>query len=205
MITWVLATVVIVTALTWGVLTVRSGFSAVVPTQTFASGDGIVIDLDPADAPAVYVGTAAPGSIGFEVSYPFSSPVGAECEISGNSEGVALVPPGRNVVLIVDEVEWSQLFLIRAPQPGTYELRCTGDNVRFGVAKDLPAGLVTYVAWLFIGVLAAAAAAVGTTIVLVRERGAARRRLLASTWPAPPGPDAAGPRGRANAGSDLPI
>jgi hypothetical protein len=185
--TWVLFTAVTVSALTWGLSTVRSGFSAAVPSQTFASGETIAVDLDPADAPAVYVGFDSPG-VGFEISYPFSSPVEAECVISGDSQDMALPQPERNVVLTADGIEWHQLFLIRVPRTGDYELRCTGEGVRFGVANDLPAGLFTQFIWLLTGVLAAAAIAVVTTIVLVRKRGAARRRFAPSTWPVPPRP-----------------
>ncbi|HEX2300492.1 MAG TPA: hypothetical protein VHH34_18610 [Pseudonocardiaceae bacterium] len=188
MLTWVLFTAVTVAALTWGLSTVRSGFSAAFPSRTFASGETIAVDLDPADAPAVYVGLESPGGVGFEISYPFSSPVEAECVISGDSQDVALLQPERNVVLTADGVVWHQLFLIRVPRTGEYELRCTGEGVRFGVANDLPAGLFTRFAWLLIGVFAAAAIAVVTTIVLVRKRGAARRRVPTSTWPVPPRP-----------------
>jgi hypothetical protein len=184
--TWVLLTAVTVTALTWGLSTVRSGFSAAFPSRTFAGGETIAVDLDPADAPAVYVGLDSPGGVGFEVSYPFSSPVDAQCEIAGDSQDMALLQPERNVVLTADGVEWHQLFLIREPRTGEYELRCTGEGVRFGVANDLPAGLFTQFAWLLIGVFAAAAIAVVTTIVLVRKRGAALRRFPPSTGPVPP-------------------
>jgi len=183
--TWVLFTAVTVSALTWGLSTVRSGFSGLVPTRTFASGDTITVNLDPADAPAIYAGIDSPGSVGFEISYPFSSPVDAECVIAGDSQDMALLQPERNVTVTADDVAWHQVFLIRVPRPGDYELRCTGDGVRFGVAKDLPPGLFTQFMWLLVGVLAAAAIAVVTTIVLVQKRRAARRRFPPSTWPAP--------------------
>ena len=111
-----------------------------VPTRTFANGETIVVYLDGAGAPAVYVGIDS-GGVGFEVTYPYSSPVDAECVIWGDSQDMALLHPERNVALTVDGVEWRQVFLIRVPQPGDYELRCTGDGVRFGVAKDLPGAL----------------------------------------------------------------
>lgn len=47
---------------------------------------------------------------------------------------MALLQPERNVVLTANGVEWHQLFLIRVPRTGEYELRCTGEGVRFGVA-----------------------------------------------------------------------
>jgi hypothetical protein len=41
--TWVLCTVVIVTALTWGVSTIRSGFSAALPTRTAGNGESMAV------------------------------------------------------------------------------------------------------------------------------------------------------------------
>jgi hypothetical protein len=66
--TWVLCTVVTATAMAWGFSMIRSAFSAAVPTRTAADGEAVVVDLDPADAPAIYVGIDSPG-VGFEISY----------------------------------------------------------------------------------------------------------------------------------------
>jgi hypothetical protein len=172
--TWALCMIVIVSALTWGVLTIRSGFSAVIPTRTFATGDVIAVDLDPADGSAVYAGFDSPGSIGFEISYPFVRTVDAECVISGAARDTALPQPERNVIITADGVEWHQLLLIRVPQPGRYELRCTGEGVLFGLGKDLPEGAFTAFMGILAGVLVTATIAVITTVVLVRKRGVAR-------------------------------
>jgi hypothetical protein len=169
--TWVLCTVVTATAMAWGLSMIRSGFSAAVPTRTAADGEAIVVDLDPADAPAIYVGADSPG-VGFEISYPHSSSVDAECVLRGDAEDMAIGYPERTVTLTTDGVKWHQLFLIHVPTPGAYELQCAGEGARFGVGKDLPEWLFNHVMGLLAGVLAVAAGAVVTTIVLVRKRRA---------------------------------
>jgi hypothetical protein len=171
--TWGLCTVVIVTALTWGVSTIRSGFSAALPTRTAGNGESMVVDLDPADAPAIYVGFDSPG-YAFEISYPYSSRVDAECVLRGDTQDMALVHPERNVILTTGGVEWHQLFLVHLPESGAYELQCTGDGARFGVGKDLPGGLFNIVMGLLAGILAVTAIAVLATVVLLQKRRAAR-------------------------------
>ena len=175
--TWVLCTVLIVTALTGSILAIRSGISAMVPTQRFGSGDVISVDLEPADGSAVYAGFDAPGSVGFEISYPFANRVDAECVIAGAGQDTPLPQPDRYVIITVDGVEWHKLFLIPVPQPGRYELRCTGEGLLFGLGKDLPGGPFADFMGILAGVLVTAAVAVVTTVVLVRKRSAARRRL----------------------------
>jgi hypothetical protein len=178
--TWVLCAAVAVPALAWGILGFGSGFSSAVPAQAFASGEVATFDLDPADAPAIYVGRDAPDGVGFEVSYPFSSPVDVNCVISGDSQDMALLQPERNVRVKADGAEWHQIFLIDVPRPGSYDVRCQSEGVRFGVANDLSDGLFSRLMGGVIIALVAAGAAVATTIVLVRKRAAARR------WPPPP-------------------
>jgi hypothetical protein len=184
-VTWVLFTVVTVPALTWGMLGFGSGLSSTVPTRSFAGGEVATVDLDPADAPAIYVGIDAPGSLGFEVSYPFSSPVDANCVIGGDPQDLALLQPDRSVRVTADGVGWHQIMLIRVPRPGSYEVRCESEGVRFGVANDLPEGLIAHLLGSVAFALVVATIAVVTTIVLVRKRVAARNRLLPPTWYAP--------------------
>jgi hypothetical protein len=179
--TWVLCVAVTVPALAWGILGFGSGFSSAVPTRTFAGGEVATVDLDPADGPAIYVGREASG-VGFEVSYPFSSPVDVRCVISGDSQDMALLEPERNVTLTADGTEWHQIFLVDVPRPGSYDLRCESEGVRFGVANDLPDALFGRLVTGVVIALVAAGAAVATTVVLVRKRAAARRRLSPPTW-----------------------
>ena len=178
MLTWVLCIVVIVPAMTWGLSTVQSAFSATVPTRTVADGETIVVDLDPADAPAIYLGIEEAG-VGFQFSSTHSIPVDTECVIRGDAEGLDLLQPEGAFSITTGDVQWHQLFLIQVPTPGTYEVQCTGEGARFGVAKDLPEGLFSRSMALLAGILAVAAAAVVTTIVLVRKRRAARSGFAA--------------------------
>jgi hypothetical protein len=179
---WVLCLAVMVPALAWGILGFGSGLSSAVPTRTFASGEVATVDLDPADAPAIYVGRDAPGSFGFEVSHPYSSPVDVDCVISGASQDMALVHPERNVTVTADGSEWHQIALIEVPRPGSYDVRCESEGVRFGVANDLPDGLFGRLMGSVVIAIVAAGAAVATTIVVVRKRAAARRLLPPPTW-----------------------
>jgi hypothetical protein len=179
--TWVLCAAVVVPALAWGILGFGSGLSSAVPARTFASGEVATVDLDPADAPAIYVGRDATGT-GFEVSYPFSSPVDVHCEISGDSRDVALLQPERNVTVKAEGAEWHQIFLIDVARPGSHDVRCESEGVRFGVANDLSDGLFGRFAGSVVIALVAAGAAVATTIVLVRRRAATRRWLPPQAW-----------------------
>ena len=183
--TWVLCAAVTVPALAWGILGFGSGLSSAVPARTFASGEVATVELDPADAPAIYVGIDDPGSVGFEVTYPFSSPVDVNCVISGDPQDLALLQPERTVSVTGDGVRWQQIMLIRVPRPGTHEVLCESESVRFGVANDLPEGLFSRLMVSVAIALLAATTAVVTTIVLVRKRAAARRRFPPPAWSAP--------------------
>jgi hypothetical protein len=185
--TWVLFAAVTASTSTWGFLGLQSGISTALPIRTFASGEIVIIGLDPAEAPAIYVGTDAQGrDFGFNVGQPFSSPVDARCRMSGDDQDVSLVQPERAVSLIADGVEWHQILLIDAPRPyDMYVVRCEGEGVQFGVGRDLPDGFLTRIFGPPAVIFAAVVIAAVVTIVVLTKRAAARRPLPLPVWRSP--------------------
>jgi hypothetical protein len=185
--TWVLCAIVTASSLTWGFLGLQPGISNALPIRTFASGENVVIGLDPAEAPAIYAGFDEPGSgSGFNVSQRFSSPVDARCSIYGDGQDVSVVRPERTVRLTDDGVEWHQILLIHAPRPyDMYVVRCEGEGARFGVGRDLPDGFLTPVFGALAVTFAAVVIAAVVTIVVLVKRAAARRLLPPPVWWSP--------------------
>jgi hypothetical protein len=183
--TWVLFAAVTASSLTWGFAGLGAGISTALPIRTFASGEIVVIGLDPAEAPAIYVGIDAPGrGGGFNVAQRFSSPVDARCWISGDDQDPSLVQPERTVRLTADGVEWHQILLIHAPRPDDmYVVRCEGEGVQFGVGRDLPDDFLTRIFGPPAVIFAAVVIAAVVTVVVLTKRAAARRR--AQVWWSP--------------------
>jgi hypothetical protein len=183
---WLLFVVVTVSSLIWGFAGARSEISTALPIRTFASGEEVVIGLDPAESPAMYVGVDAPAGGGFHVSQGFSSPVDARCRIYGDGQVVRLVQPERTVSLTADGVEWHQILLIHAPRPyDMYVVECEGEGVRFGIGRDLSDGFLTRIFGPLAAIFSTMVVAAVVTIVVLTRRAAARRRLPPPVWGSP--------------------
>jgi hypothetical protein len=184
---WLLFVVVTVSSLIWGFAGLRSEISTALPIRTFTSGEDVVIGLDPAESPAIYVGVDALGrGVGFHVSQGFSSPVDARCRVDGDGQAVRLVKPERTVSFTANGVEWHQIMLIRAPRPDDmYVVQCEGEGVRFGIGRDLPDGFLTRIFGLLAAIFAAMVVAAVVTVVVLAKRAAARRPLPPPVWGSP--------------------
>jgi hypothetical protein len=164
--TWVLfvALAVIGTILFVGGLISTVGDAA--PSTTFASGEDVVVRLDPADKPAIYATSGSATNV--------------NCQIFARetAEGLSLTQPGGNVTVTVNGTRWEQVFRIGVPRPDEYRIICEGPGARFGVGKDLAAGKVAGAAiiWIVLPAIGFVAAVVTTIVVLVK-RSNARKRL----------------------------
>jgi hypothetical protein len=136
------------------------------PTATFESGEDTIVQIDPADMPAIYA-TAA-------------SATDVHCAIftrDTTTDGLSLTQPNGSVTVTLNGTRWEQVFRIGVPRPDRYRVTCEGEGARFGVGKDLPAGrfvgsVLLWIALPAIGFIAA----LTTTIVVLVKRSNARRR-----------------------------
>jgi hypothetical protein len=183
---WLLFVVVTVSSLVWGFSGVQSEISTALPIRTFTSGEDVVIGLDPAESPAIYVGIDAPAGGGFHVSQGFSSPVDARCRVSGDGWPVRLVQPERTVSFTADGVEWHQILLIDAPRPyDMYVVECEGEGVRFGIGRDLSDDFLMLIFGPLAAVFSTMVAAAVVTVVVLAKRAAARRPFPPPVWGSP--------------------
>ncbi|MEU7879900.1 hypothetical protein [Microbispora bryophytorum] len=136
------------------------------PATIFSGGQSVTVALDPADKPAIYAAVDQPTDV--------------RCQLGdGADPRVRLTPPAVSQTLTLNGTTWELLFEAGVPEAGTYQLSCEGDEVRFGVGRQLTgvAGLLAdgAVALLALPTVGFLAALIVTVVVLAR-RSAARRR-----------------------------
>lgn len=165
---WLTWAVFVVLAVVGTVLFVGGLISTVgdaAPTTTFASGEDVIVRIDPVDKPALYA-TA-------------DSSTNVNCEIFArdSAEGLSLTQPGGQVTVTLNGTRWEQVFLIGVPRADDYRVTCEGSGARFGVGKDLAASRLagTAVLWIVLPAIGFVAA-VATTVVVLVKRSNARKR-----------------------------
>lgn len=157
-VSWVVFVVLGLVALSGFLGTSAVRTSEAKPTMTFVSGQVLTVSLDPAERPAVYVAAAGPARVA--------------CAIADRGRLESL----ENGASVTDRgTRWEPGFRIAVPEPGTYSLRCTGDEtLRFGVGKELAGDVVVWMVLLFVLPGLGLVGAVFTTAVVISKRRADR-------------------------------
>ncbi|WP_204044702.1 hypothetical protein [Acrocarpospora phusangensis] len=140
------------------------------PTTTFASGETVRVELDPAAKPAIWAAADQATNV--------------ECQVQGAdpSQKITLTQPGASQTLTIGSTQWEMLFVVGVPSAGSYQVSCDGEGVRFGVGKELIGGAEKIVGGvlLLLGlpVIGFLIAVVVTIVVLAKRSGARKRQMM---------------------------
>jgi hypothetical protein len=96
------------------------------PPTTFASGERVIVSLDPADNPMIYASGEQLGRY--------------SCDLSGpGREGLSLTEatPVQSTKLL-NGVLWFHVLYVEVPAPDEYQVACEGEDMRFGVGPGPP-------------------------------------------------------------------
>lgn len=135
----------------------------------FAGGEVATLELDPAAGPIVYAALDGAGG------YARCEPVGA------NAAALGVAATTTDWSVVAGGREWHAAFhLTPAAAAGTYQLRCTGTAIAFGVGDRAPATGpgAAHLPLLVLPLIGLAVAGTTTAVVLARRR-AAQDRLVA--------------------------
>jgi hypothetical protein len=78
---------------------------------------------------------------------------------------------------------WELAFRITVPGPGTYQVRCTGEGVTFGIGKELRGG--NMVVWMVLLIVLPSLGFIGamvTTVIVLGKRRADRFEAHAALY-----------------------
>jgi hypothetical protein len=165
-VSWAVFVVLGLVALSGFLGTVAAGVNEAKPAVTFAGGQVIDVTLDPGDRPAIYVAAQSPSRVGCAISR------------GGRLTSVQDGPTVRD-----HGTEWQLAFRVTVPEPGAYQVRCTGEGVTFGVGKELAGGdLVVWTVLLIVLPALGFIGAVVTTAIVIGKRRADRFEAHAALY-----------------------